>query len=64
MTAEVVDGVERSPRNGIKVIIVGGGVGGIFTALECWRKGCEPVVLERAEKLSALGRRTTVDSHN
>ncbi|OQV08773.1 FAD binding domain-containing protein [Cladophialophora immunda] len=51
----VVDGVHRLPGNGIQVIIIGAGVGGLGAALECWRKGCEVVVLERAEQLSPLG---------
>ena len=51
----VVDGVHRSPENGIKVIIIGGGVGGLAATLECWRKGCDVVVLEQVEKLSPLG---------
>ena len=55
----VIDGVHRFPESGIKVIIVGAGVGGLATALECWRKGCDVVVLERAEKLSTLGMQAT-----
>ena len=51
----ILDGVNRSPENAIKVVIIGAGVGGLQAALECWRKGCEVVVLERAEKLSPLG---------
>ncbi|KIW21072.1 hypothetical protein PV08_01651 [Exophiala spinifera] len=51
----VVDGVHRLPRNGIKVIVIGAGVGGLQAALECWRKGCDVVVLEKAESLSPLG---------
>ena len=52
---DVVDGVKRFPQNGIKVIIIGAGVGGLGAALECWRKGCEVVVLERSERLSPIG---------
>ena len=51
----VVDGVHRAPENGIKVIVIGSGVGGLCAALECWRKGCDVQVLERSEKLSPLG---------
>jgi NADPH-dependent 2,4-dienoyl-CoA reductase/sulfur reductase-like enzyme len=53
---EIVDGVKRFPRNGIKMIVVGAGVGGLGAALECWRKGCDVVVLERSERLSPMGR--------
>lgn len=52
----VVDGVHRLSENGIRVIIIGAGVGGLQAALECWRKGCDVVVLEKAEKLSPLGK--------
>lgn len=50
-----VDGVHRLPATGLKIIIIGGGVGGLGAALECWRKGFEVVVLEQAEELSPLG---------
>lgn len=50
-----VDSVQRSPENGIKVVIIGGGVAGLQAALECWRKGCDVVVVERVEKLSPQG---------
>jgi hypothetical protein len=54
-TTAVIDGVQRFPENGIKVVVVGAGVGGLQAALECWRKGCDVVVLERAAQLSPLG---------
>jgi thioredoxin reductase len=54
-----VDGVQQFPSNGIRVIIVGASVGGLGAALECWRKGCEVLVLERADKLSPLGKQKT-----
>ena len=50
-----VDGVNRHPENGIRVIIIGAGIGGLQAALECWRKGCEVVVLEKAQEQSPLG---------
>ncbi|KAI0554527.1 FAD/NAD(P)-binding domain-containing protein [Xylaria curta] len=52
---EIVDGVRRHPRTGIKVIISGGGIGGMFAALECWRKGNDVEVLEQKDALSTLG---------
>ena len=52
----VVDGVQRFPTNDIKVVVIGAGIGGLQAALECWRKGCEVVILERADKLSPIGR--------
>ena len=54
-----LDGVQRFPSNGIRVIIVGAGIGGLGAALECWRKGCEVLVLERADKLSPLDKQRT-----
>ncbi|MCJ1419423.1 hypothetical protein MMC32_005778 [Xylographa parallela] len=38
---------KRCSLTGISVLIVGGGVGGIMTALECWRQGHEVRLLER-----------------
>lgn len=51
----VVDGVHRHPANNVSVVVLGGGIGGLQAALECWRKGCEVVVIERAQDLSSLG---------
>ena len=55
MTGTIVDGVHRLPSNGISVVVIGAGNAGLQTALESWRKGCDVVVLEKAEKLSHLG---------
>jgi hypothetical protein len=39
---------KRYPETGIDVLIVGAGMGGLMTALECWRKGHNVVrILER-----------------
>lgn len=51
----IVDGVLRHPPTGIKAVVVGGGVAGLFAALECWRKGIEVVVLEKAAQASHYG---------
>ncbi|KAL4950058.1 hypothetical protein BDW69DRAFT_202418 [Aspergillus filifer] len=41
---------QRHPETGISVLIVGAGMGGLMTALECWRKGHTVVgILERNE---------------
>jgi cation diffusion facilitator CzcD-associated flavoprotein CzcO len=37
------------PSTGISILIVGAGVGGIMTALECWRKGHTVRILERSQ---------------
>lgn len=39
---------KRYPETGIDVLIVGAGMGGLMTVLECWRKGHNVVgILER-----------------
>lgn len=41
---------ERYPETGINVLVVGAGMGGLMTTLECWRKGHNIVgILERNE---------------
>jgi threonine dehydrogenase-like Zn-dependent dehydrogenase len=57
MSKTVVDRVHRHPNQGIRVTIIGAGVAGLQAALECWRKGCEVVVLERVTELSPVGMR-------
>ncbi|KAI0509397.1 hypothetical protein F5B22DRAFT_638046 [Xylaria bambusicola] len=54
-TVETVDGICRYPRTGIKVIISGAGIGGLFSALECWRKGNDVEILEQNDNPSTLG---------
>ncbi|QKX61991.1 uncharacterized protein TRUGW13939_09147 [Talaromyces rugulosus] len=60
MAETVVDRVARHPALNLKVIIVGAGVGGLLSALECWRKGCDVVVLEKNKDISLLGDFVTV----
>lgn len=55
MSRSLVDGVERCPLLDVKVVVIGGGVGGLLAALECWRKGCDVVVLEKSKDISPLG---------
>src|SRR4051812_16264716 len=62
-TAIIVDGVHKAPENGIKVIIVGAGVSGLQAALECSRKGCDVVVLEKTENMSPLGKLSSSIEH-
>jgi NADPH-dependent 2,4-dienoyl-CoA reductase/sulfur reductase-like enzyme len=57
MSKTVVDRVHRHPNQAIRVTIIGAGVAGLQAALECWRKGCEVVVLERVTELSPVGMR-------
>ena len=39
---------KRYPETGITVLIVGSGIGGLMSALECWRKGHSIQILERS----------------
>lgn len=50
------DAVECAASTGINVLIVGAGVGGLTTAVECYRKGHAVRVLERSSKASTGGR--------
>ena len=40
--------LKRYPETGISVLIVGSGIGGLMSALECWRKGHTIQILERS----------------
>lgn len=40
--------LERYPETDISVLIVGSGIGGLITALQCWRKGLSIKILERS----------------
>ncbi len=51
----IEDNILRYPPSGIDVIVVGAGIGGLLTALECWRKGHNVSVLEKSPTLSHLG---------
>lgn len=51
----IVDGVLRYPPTGIRVLVVGGGIAGYTTALECWRKGHTVHLLERNDDNSPIG---------
>ncbi|KAJ5192410.1 hypothetical protein N7449_008552 [Penicillium cf. viridicatum] len=51
----MLDGVLRYPSTGLKVIVVGGGPGGYFAALECWRKGHDVELVEKNDSNSPIG---------
>ena len=44
----MVSTAKRYPQTGIFVLIVGSGIGGLMSALECWRKGHSIQILERS----------------
>jgi 2-polyprenyl-6-methoxyphenol hydroxylase-like FAD-dependent oxidoreductase len=45
----------RSDPNGISVLVSGAGVGGLMTALECWRRGCDVRIFERSKGVLTTG---------
>ncbi|WPH01967.1 FAD-dependent monooxygenase mdpD [Acrodontium crateriforme] len=54
MAAPIQD-VQRKPTNGISVLVAGAGIGGLMTALECWRQGCDVRILERTKTTITTG---------
>lgn len=46
----------RRPPTGIKVIIVGAGFAGLAAAIECHRKGHDPIILEKAASIEEITR--------
>lgn len=56
--------IPRHPLTGINVLIVGAGPAGLYTALECWRKGHSPRVIERAPSPSSAGPYSTAPEPN
>lgn len=47
--------LKQYPALGISVLIVGAGTSGVFAALECWRKGLQVRIIEKAPGPSDLG---------
>ena len=48
--------LKRYPSTGIDVLIAGGGPGGMFAAMHCYRKGHNVRVLELGSRYDANGR--------
>ena len=55
MTVEKVREMPRKPLSGIEVLIVGGGLGGLAAAVECFRKGHDVTVLEAKPEIEGYG---------
>lgn len=51
-----MDKVKRHDPLDISVLVCGAGVAGLMTALECWRRGFNVKILERAPHNSTAGR--------
>ncbi|GLB04934.1 hypothetical protein AtubIFM57258_010960 [Aspergillus tubingensis] len=51
----ILDGVLRFPRTGLDVLVVGCGLAGMMAAIECWRKGHDVRIIEKAPGLSDAG---------
>ena len=47
--------MDRYPPSGIDILVVGGGLGGMFAAIECYRKGHTVRVLESASEFGDNG---------
>lgn len=47
--------IGQSPSNGISVLVVGAGIGGLMAAMECSRRGCSVKILERAKGTVTIG---------
>ena len=47
--------MERCDPSGIDVLVVGAGIGGLFAAIELWRKGHDVRVIESKDKIQSIG---------
>ena len=47
-TTNMASTLKRYPETSISVLIIGSGIGGLMSALECWRKGHSIQILERS----------------
>lgn len=45
---DIASDLTRYPETGITVLVVGAGIGGLLSAMECWRKGHSVQILERS----------------
>ena len=49
------DGTAPPHSSGIKVIVVGLGIGGLATAIECHRKGHTVIAFDKVKELKPIG---------
>ena len=64
-TSSIASKLKRFPETEISVLIVGSGIGGLTSALECWRKGHSVRIWERSAGpvySGELCRKTTMSS--
>ena len=52
----ILDPTERHPSSGIDVLVAGGGVAGLYFALECLRNGHKVTVLESRTDVDPAGK--------
>lgn len=50
-----ISNISRHPLTGISVLVVGAGPAGLYSALECWRKGHNPRVIDQAPAPNPAG---------
>lgn len=56
-SSSTLESVKRMPETGINVVIVGAGIGGLWTALECWRKGHTVRIFDKTKAPDTHGMR-------
>lgn len=47
-------GIRRYPSSGTDVLIIGGGIGGLFAAVNCWQKGHDVRILEAGTRYDRI----------
>jgi monoamine oxidase len=62
MAVQTLEEIKREPLSGINVVVVGGGLGGLFAAIELWRQGHNVRILEGKEGVEGLGRFCSITS--